>query len=62
MKVPVKVPPETEHVGDETTLPVIVHDVSRGEKPEPDTLTVAPAELEFGLNEMEGPLIVVVVV
>jgi len=34
---PLSAPPETEHVGDATTVPEIEHDVSLLEYPEPDT-------------------------
>jgi len=34
---PLSAPPETEHVGDATTVPEIEHDVSLFEYQEPDT-------------------------
>ena len=61
MNAPVKVPPETEQVGNDTTLPDIEQTVSLGEKPKPETSTTEPAELDDALREIEGPLNVVVV-
>ena len=60
MNAPVKVPPDTAQVGDATTLPDIEQVVSLGEKPEPETSTVDPAEVETGLRETVGTLVVVV--
>jgi hypothetical protein len=62
VNAPVKIPPETEQVGDATTLPDIEQVVSLGEKPEPVTSTVEPTEPEDGLREIDGVLGVVVVV
>ena len=49
---------ETEQVWDATALPDIEQAVSLVEKPEPETITVDPAELEAGLREMDGTPIV----
>jgi hypothetical protein len=62
LNVPVRIPPVTEQVGDDTTLPDIEQAESLDEKPEPETSTVDPAGPEDGLREMDGPLGTVVVV
>jgi len=62
VNAPVKIPPETEQVGDATMLPDIEQVVSLGEKLDPETSTVDPAGPEDGLREMDGARIEVVVV
>jgi hypothetical protein len=62
VNVPVKIPPVTEQVGDDTTLPDIEHAESLDEKPEPETSTVEPAGAADGLREIDGTFGAVVVV
>ena len=60
---PVTIPPEIVQTGDEMDplLPAIVQVESVKAKPEPDTVTVAPAGADEGLSVTAGPLIVKVV-
>ena len=58
---PLSAPPETEHVGEATTVPDIEHDVSLVEYPEPDTCTVNPIEPKSGLSERDGAVNVALV-
>ena len=53
---PVIVPAEIEHAGDEMEplLPAIVQAELVEAKPEPDTVTVAPACAELGFTVMDG--------
>lgn len=60
MNVPVKIPAETEQVGDSATVPDIEQVASFGEKFEPETSTVDPGGPEDGFREIEGALRVVV--
>jgi len=62
VNAPVRIPSETEHVWDATTLPDIEQVVSLVEKPEPETSTVDSAEPEDGSREIDGTLRVVIVV
>ena len=53
-KEAVKVPPEIEQEEDPTGPPEIKQEVSLVEKPEPETATSNPTELEVGLSVMVG--------